>query len=253
MVLNQNKLSLSVTQTEAAGFPPRTVTPKYLISEGFSSLAFIPIYRDTDVLDTWFSSALWPFATLGWPESSPSQDGEGDHAQHGGGVESLAKDTPPPPAAVPLPGLAGEDREHASVRYKLPARTNAAVTRAKAMRCTMSPSETALWAVLKERPGGFKFRRQHPAGDYVLDFFCPAAGLAIEVDGEAHDRGNRPERDMRRDAFLRECGVETLRIPAREVFANLDSVVSMIVERVRERVPLHQPAAGPPSPASRGG
>ncbi|WP_420607581.1 valine--tRNA ligase [Novosphingopyxis sp.] len=196
------------------------------------------IFRDSDVLDTWFSSALWPFATLGWPDQA----------------------TPPPPSAVPLPGGAGEDKlsspsqdgegDHAQhgggVPYKLPPKTNEAVIRAKAMRRNMPPSETTLWQALKDRPGGFKFRRQHPAGDYVLDFFCPAAALAIEVDGEAHDRGDRPERDQRRDAFLLECGVETLRVPAREVFADADAVVAGIVERVKSRLPLHQPAAGPP-------
>ncbi len=132
------------------------------------------IWRDPDVLDTWFSSALWPFATLGWPASSPSADGEGDHVQHGGGV-----------------------------RYKLPPKTNAAVTRAKAMRRAMPPSETALWNALKDRPGGFKFRRQHPAGDYVLDFFCPAAGLAIEVDGEARQRQPTASRRPARPCLAR--------------------------------------------------
>jgi valyl-tRNA synthetase/very-short-patch-repair endonuclease len=197
------------------------------------------IFRDEDVLDTWFSSALWPFATLGWPdESSPSPDGEGDQPQAGGGVFSVGRDAPPPPAAVPRPGN--------RVRYKLPPRTNEAVLRAKAMRRTLSPAEAILWRTLKERPGGFKFRSQHPAGDYMLDFFCPTAGLAIEVDGEAHDRGTRPERDLARDAFLQECGVDTLRIPARDVFSDLDGVVAAILARVRGRIPLHQPAAGPP-------
>ncbi len=176
------------------------------------------LIRDEDVLDTWFSSALWPFATLGWPQqSSPSPDGEGDHPQGGGGVS-----------------------------YRLPPKTNAAVTRAKAMRRTMPPSETALWNALRDRPGGLKFRRQHPAGDYVLDFFCPAAALAIEIDGEAHDRGDRPERDAARDAALEEWGVETLRIPARDVFHDLDAVVTQIVEYAGARIPLHHPADGPP-------
>ena len=199
-------------------------------------------FEDNNVLDTWFSSALWPFATLGWPESSPSPDGEGDHAQHGGGVSFAKQDTPPPPAAVHLPGGAGEDR----VRYKLPPKTNQAVLRAKAMRRDMPPSEAMLWRALKERPAGYKFRRQHPAGDYVIDFFCPAAGLAIEVDGEAHDRGDRPERDAARDAMLTECGVDTLRVAARDVLRDVDAVVAGIVARVEERIPLHQPAAGPP-------
>ena len=177
----------------------------------------VALTRDEDVLDTWFSSALWPFATLGWPESSPSPDGEGDQPQAGGGVA-----------------------------YKLPPKTNAAVTRAKAMRRAMPPSETALWTALRERPGGFKFRRQHPAGDFVLDFFCPAAALAIEVDGEAHDRGDRPERDSARDATLRECGIETLRVPARAVFRDLEAVVTQIVEHARARLPLHHPADDSP-------
>ncbi len=59
--------------------------------------------RDEDVLDTWFSSALWPFATLGWPESSPSPDGEGDHAQHGGGARAAVQNVRgPKPGDVPL-------------------------------------------------------------------------------------------------------------------------------------------------------
>ncbi len=132
------------------------------------------------------------------------------------------------------------------MRYKLPPKTNDAVLRAKAMRRAMPPSETTLWNALKERPGGFKFRKQHPAGDFVIDFFCPAAGLAIEVDGEAHDRGDRPARDVARDAFLSECGVATLRVPAREVFADLEGVVRGIVAAAEARLPLHQPAAGPP-------
>ena len=149
---------------------------------------------------------------------NPSHDnGEGDHAQHGGGVH-----------------------------YKLPQKTNPAVMRARAMRRSMPPSETRLWNELRKRPDGFKFRRQHPAGDYVMDFFCPAAGLCIEVDGEAHDRAGRPARDAERDAFLEKCDVVTLRIPAKEVFQNLQGVVDMIVDAAQARLPLHQPSAGPP-------
>src|SRR5690606_3326556 len=91
-----------------------------------------------------------------------------------------------------------------------------------------------------------KFRRQHPAGNYVFDFFCPAAGLAIEIDGEAHDRAGRPERDAKRDAFIADCGIETLRIPAREVLRDVEAVVAAIVTQAQERVPLHHPSDGPP-------
>ncbi|WP_347233084.1 endonuclease domain-containing protein [Sphingomonas glacialis] len=59
----------------------------------------------------------------------------------------------------------------------------------------MSLPEVLLWQVLRTRPDGHRFRRQAPAGDYVLDFYCAPARLAIEVDGEAHSRGDRPARD----------------------------------------------------------
>jgi valyl-tRNA synthetase len=69
----------------------------------------VALCQDEDVLDTWFSSALWPFATLGWPEQVPPPQEEGDHAQHGGGGPATGDvpcGTPPPPrpaGAVPLP------------------------------------------------------------------------------------------------------------------------------------------------------
>jgi len=111
----------------------------------------------------------------------------------------------------------------------------------------MSVPEVVLWARLRSRPGGFKFRRQHPAGRYVLDFFCSDARLAIEVDGEIHAVGASPQSDLVRDAWLMSQGVATLRIAARDVTADPEGVVEGIVSACRERGnPLHQPAAGPP-------
>ena len=73
-------------------------------------------------------------------------------------------------------------------------------TNAKRLRKQMTPPEIALWLALRSNEAGLRFRRQHAAGRYVLDFYCATARLAIEVDGEAHDHGNRPERDATRDA-----------------------------------------------------
>ena len=64
--------------------------------------------RDNDVLDTWFSSALWPFATLGWP-NDPPQHGKGDHAQHGGGAGAVGREAPLPPPSGGSPPRSGED------------------------------------------------------------------------------------------------------------------------------------------------
>ena len=77
---------------------------------------------------------------------------------------------------------------------------------AKSLRRTMSPPEVRLWQALREEPSGRRFRRQHPAGPYVLDFYCAKAKLAIEVDGETHARGDQPERDAPRDGHRAAAG-----------------------------------------------
>lgn len=89
---------------------------------------------------------------------------------------------------------------------------------AKTLRREMTPPEIALWLALRKNDDGLRFRKQHPAGDYVLDFYCAPARLAIEVDGEVHGRGDRPARDAVRDAWLATQGVTVLRYPARDVF-----------------------------------
>jgi len=73
------------------------------------------------------------------------------------------------------------------------------------------------------------FRQQHPIGPYVLDFYCAKARLAIEIDGMSHDVGDRPERDLRRDAWLKARGVTMMRIPAGEVTTNFGETVDAIV------------------------
>ena len=121
------------------------------------------------------------------------------------------------------------------------------VKKARRLRRVMTIPEVILWTRLRQRPGGFKFRRQHPAGPYVLDFFCSEARLAIEVDGIVHDMGDNPGGDQTRDAWLEKQGVTILRLGAGDVSRAPDSIVEQIVARCLEgRIPLHQPAAGPP-------
>ena len=125
------------------------------------------------------------------------------------------------------------------------------VHQARQLRKRMSPSEIRLWRILKLRPSGLQFRRQHPFGPFVLDFFCKAAGLAIEVDGMAHDFGDNPDRDQRRDSWMRMQGVETLRISVDDVRTNLDGVVIHIVDRCLERTPPPHSVRSP-SPSNDG-
>ena len=129
------------------------------------------------------------------------------------------------------------------------------VQRARKLRSEMSLPEGLLWQELRKRPGSFKFRRQHPAGSFVLDFYCAAVRLAIEVDGFGHDSARAAVADERRSAWLRSQQIATTRISANLILKDLTAVVIRIVEICglrlarsleQPRVPLHHPADGPP-------
>lgn len=124
------------------------------------------------------------------------------------------------------------------------------IQRARKLRKSMTLPEVMLWQLLRARPYGLKFRRQHQTGDYTLDFYCGDARLAIEVDGMIHDDPSQARHDGQRDAWLAGHGIETLRIPASEVLADVTQSAEAIVDYARARLPLHHPAArgGPPLP-----
>lgn len=122
--------------------------------------------------------------------------------------------------------------------------TDKAYKKARHLRRELSLPEKLLWVRL--RGADIRFRRQHPIGAYVLDFYCASAKLAIEVDGAAHDFGNRPQRDEARTDWLKQQGIEVLRIPARDVLADPDAVADALLRLCAE--PLHHSAtlSGPP-------
>ncbi|MCL6547184.1 MAG: DUF559 domain-containing protein [Bryobacteraceae bacterium] len=101
--------------------------------------------------------------------------------------------------------------------------------RGKELRKAMTPPEHKLWKVLKRKSLGYKFRRQHPIGPYIADFYCREAACVIEVDGAmAHSSGEAVVRDRIRDAFMESLGLKVLRIPAAEVERNLEGVYQAI-------------------------
>ena|SRR5438105_12467578 len=106
---------------------------------------------------------------------------------------------------------------------------NETVLKARALRRNFTLPEGMLWQVLRHRPDGWKFRRQHPIGRYIVDFYCPAARLVIEVDGAAHRMGQQPEHDARRDASLIELELRVLRFAATDLMNDLNSVVAAII------------------------
>ncbi|CAN5394654.1 endonuclease domain-containing protein [soil metagenome] len=121
------------------------------------------------------------------------------------------------------------------------------VARARELRKDMSLPERLVWAALRgSQLDGLRFRRQHPMGPYVFDFFCVSAQLAVEIDSDAHEMGDQPGKDSVRDAWMAERGVRTLRIPARWVLDDVDSAVAAIRSDLAEHSP-HRPF-GPPPP-----
>src|SRR5262245_26357862 len=108
--------------------------------------------------------------------------------------------------------------------------------RARKLRSEMTLPEGLLWRELRLRPGGLKFRRQHPAGVYVLDFYCAAARLAIEVDGFAHEIASVARKDAVRSHFLRSQGVATVRVPARVILDDIQVTVARVVAICEERI-----------------
>ena len=142
----------------------------------------------------------------------PPRDGEGDRAKRGGGDSKFI--------------------------------ARPAVLRARRLRKDMSVPERLLWQQLRQRPQGYKFRRQHPIGPYVADFCCLSERLVVEIDGSAHDAIDRAKFDERRIGFLKENGFRVLRVTASRVLADVVETAEAIVARVAS--PLHRPADGPP-------
>ncbi|WP_230482781.1 endonuclease domain-containing protein [Sphingomonas sp. Leaf21] len=103
-----------------------------------------------------------------------------------------------------------------------------------------------LWQKLRGSPGGVRFRRQHPIGCYVADFFCAKARLVVEVDGAIHGVDQRPLRDTARDRFMSDNGYRVIRIGAADILRDAEAVAASIVSLAAS--PLHHSpsASGPP-------
>jgi very-short-patch-repair endonuclease len=103
------------------------------------------------------------------------------------------------------------------------------VARRRALRVRSTDAEAILWGALRN-PGllGFKFRRQHPCGRYILGFYCPERRLCIELDGGQRFDPRAVAYDERRTAFLRRRGITLLRFPTDLVFRQSGAVLEAI-------------------------
>ena len=125
--------------------------------------------------------------------------------------------------------------------------------RARRLRRQTTKPERKLWSTLRrDQLEGFHFRRQHPIGPYVLDFYCPSIRLALEIDGGQHNYDDRQSRDRRRTRWLASKGITVLRFWNNDVTENLEGVWSEII-RVAESLRSNSATPSLPLPLSGGG
>ena len=105
---------------------------------------------------------------------------------------------------------------------------------ARTLRNNMTDAENALWQKLRRKQlgGGLQFYRQKPLGPYIVDFYCAAANLVIELDGSQHAEPDHHANDQLRDQFLAQLGLRVFRFDNRQVLQEMDSVLQKIMAAV---------------------
>jgi very-short-patch-repair endonuclease len=112
--------------------------------------------------------------------------------------------------------------------------------RARQLRRRMTPEEKILWEALRaNRLGGFHFRRQQVISGFIVDFYCHAAGIVVELDGGIHQQ--QRGYDAARDRALTARGLRVLRIPNQRVHANLPGVLAQVLAACHESTPSAEP------------
>ena len=104
-----------------------------------------------------------------------------------------------------------------------------AIKARRVLRRNLPATEDRLWYYLRNRRFyGIKFRRQYSVSTYVVDFYCPAARVAIEIDGGSHYIGGAPEQDRVRQQFIEMCGIKIIRFTNKDVMENIEGVLAII-------------------------
>ena len=130
--------------------------------------------------------------------------------------------------------------------------------RRRHLRKQGTPAEAALWKLLQRRQlAGRKFRRQHSVERYILDFYCPAEMLAIELDGDVHNDPFRAVYDAERERFLTAQGIRVVRFENEAVFKTPDLVCAAIetyftIQPEQSEVSNHPAPLGHPSLSKEG-
>ena len=104
---------------------------------------------------------------------------------------------------------------------------------ARELRKNMTDAERTLWSKLRRKQlKNYQFYRQKNIGDYIVDFYCPAAKLIVEVDGGQHYTDRNLKEDKIKDKFLSALGFEVLRFSNRDIFKNIDGVLQTVYDHL---------------------
>src|SRR6266498_4194101 len=106
--------------------------------------------------------------------------------------------------------------------------------KAEELRNKPTYSEQLLWSYIRENQFGIKFRRQHPALIYVLDFYAHKIKLAIEIDGDIHSMEEVKRNDQERQMRLESMGIKFLRFSTQEVEKEIGKVLDKIKSKLKE-------------------
>jgi very-short-patch-repair endonuclease len=115
--------------------------------------------------------------------------------------------------------------------------TDLIAKRARALRRALTEPEVMLWSCLKRRGEGRPiFRRQFAYGSMIFDFYCPAAKLAVEVDGSTHWTDEKRAQDAARDSWLKGQGINVVRIGAGSIYQDLSGVAGAVILQAEARI-----------------
>ena len=117
----------------------------------------------------------------------------------------------------------------------LPQYTKPLIPLARELRREMTDAEHKLWSQIRDNKLGIKLRRQVVFGPYILDFFSAKAKLVLELDGGQHYTAEGIAKDKKRDAYLKEHGLEVLRFSDIEVLQNTSGVIQTIYDKIKEK------------------
>jgi very-short-patch-repair endonuclease len=106
-------------------------------------------------------------------------------------------------------------------------------------------AEILIWKYIKNSLLGYKFRRQHSIGKYIVDFYCPELKLAIEIDGPIHDEPEKVSHDNEKSEYILSKNIQIIRIDNKETYTNIDRTIEYIsseIEKLKDSTP-------PPTPS----